>query len=375
MKLLRSDTSLTNFCQKSPELTYLYRQWVADQLNFVQFSKDKTTLLDLPEEDLITFMTLASPDGTIPGFIKAHVTLDQLDKYFVRKIYATDYPAYEVEWITDLERNRTISPILTDYVKAVYDDPQASELDRALAQFCVRWHRAPQTFATSLNSDLLDNLLMNEETKWDTDFLCSLLDHIPATPEYASARQQLPRLLASRCRYSPYVKNHLDGLLASMSDTDPTVIYAIVQEGGQLDRFNQLNDLDLLVSFLTDDACQDALRRHEDPQVRTLVAIASARIRNQDVCQHLLYDESPLVLTGLLIGGYCHPLLTSYQEDTVQETITMLMSQYEELANMRSVDTGRFYTTSEADIHQFVQNHLGKDLPSSDIPWLRFTSC
>ena len=54
----------------------------------------------------------------------------------------------------------------------------------------------------------------------------------------------------------------------------------------------------------------------------------------------------------------------------MQETITILMSQYAELSDLRSVGTGRFYTTSEADIRQFVQTHLGKGLPSSDIPWL-----
>lgn len=47
MKTLQSDTRLADFCQKSPELTYLYRQWVANRLNFVQYSKDKTHLIPI----------------------------------------------------------------------------------------------------------------------------------------------------------------------------------------------------------------------------------------------------------------------------------------------------------------------------------------
>ena len=72
-------TQLADFCQKNTGLTYLYKQWVANQLNFTDHSKDQQTLFELSDDDLMTFLVLASPDQTVSGFIKQHVSLDQLN--------------------------------------------------------------------------------------------------------------------------------------------------------------------------------------------------------------------------------------------------------------------------------------------------------
>ncbi len=374
MKLLQSDTRFADFCQKSPELTYLYRQWVANQLNFVQFSKDKTTLFQLPEDDLVTFMTLASSDGTLPGFIKDHVSLDQLRQYqtHVQRLALTCLPPYdkviELSWVVELTYRVNISQALTDYILAVYDDSDASEMDQYLAQFCVQWHKHPDNLMTSLHPELLNTLLTNSSVRLDANRVAQLTHHIPATAEYTKARQRLPQLLSFL---------DLEPLLEAMPDTDLNVVRAIVSQGAQFHRFTDLADqqvLDVLTYTLVDSTCRDALRIHPNPKVRALVALASARVNDSDLCEQLVTDPSPLVLQSLLVGGCCHQQLTNNQDPNVQETIAMLKSRYKTswayMTPQMTSQSIQFWLTSEYDIRQFVQTHLGVTLPLKGLLWL-----
>lgn len=371
MKLLQSDTRLADFCQKSPELTYLYRQWVANQLNFVQFSKDKTTLFQLPEDDLITFMTLAPPDGTLPGFIKDHVTLDRLRQYqaHVQRLALTCLPPYdkaiELSWVVEIGYHTSVSHALTDYILAVYGDPDASDIDQCLAQFCVQWHKHPDNLMTSLHPELLDTLLTNSKVRLDANRVAQLTHHIPATAEYVKARQRLPQLLSCLGQ---------ETLLEAMPDTDLNVVRSIISQGAQFHRFMDLANqqvLDVLAHTLIDSTCRDALRIHPNPKVRALVGLASARVNDTDICEQLVTDPSPLVLQSLLVGGCCHQQLTNNQDPDVQETIAMLKSRYKtSWAYMTPRMTNQFWLTSEYDIRQFVQTHLGVTLPLKGLLWL-----
>lgn len=365
---------LADFCQKSPELTYLYRQWVANQLNFAQFSKDKTTLFQLPEDDLITFMTLASPDGTLPGFIKDHVALNQLHQYqtHVQRLALTCLPPYdkviELSWVVEIGYHTSVSHAFTDYILSVYGDPDASDIDQYLAQFCVQWHQHPDNLMTSLHPDLLDTLLTNPQVRLDVALVTQLTHHIPATTEYAKARQRLPQLLSFLDQ---------EALLEAMPDTEPLVVKAIISQGAQFHRFTDLADqqvLDVLTYTLVDSTCRDALRIHPNPKVRALVALASARVNDSDLCEQLVTDPSPLVLQSLLVGGCCHQQLTSNQNDDVQETVAMLKSRYKTswayMTPQMTSQSIQFWLTSEYDIRQFVQTHLGFTLPFKGVLWL-----
>lgn len=374
MKLLQSNTRLADFCQKNPELTYLYKQWVANQLNFTDYSKDQQTLLELSDDDLMTFIVLASPDQTVSGFIKQHVSLDQLREYqvHVQRMSLTSLPplslAIGLSWVVKLTYRVNISQALTDYILAVYSDSDASEIDQYLAKFCVQWHQYPASLTASLHPDLLDTLLTNLQVRLDVALVTQLTRHIPATTEYAKARQRLPELLS---------RLDLEPLLEAMPDTDLNVVRAIVSQGAQFHRFADLANqqvLDVLAYTLTDSTCRDALRIHPNPKVRALVALASARVNDSDICEQLVTDPSPLVLQSLLVGGCCHQQLTSNHNDDIQETIAMLKARYKTswayMATQMASQSIQFWLTSEYDIRQFVQTHLGFTLPIKGVLWL-----
>lgn len=367
-------TQLADFCQKNTNLTYLYKQWVANQLNFTDYSKDQQTLLELSDDDLMTFLVLASPDQTVSGFIKQYVLLDQLREYqvHVQRMSLTSLPPHNLiiglSWVVKLTYRVNISQALTDYILAVYSDSDASEIDQCLAKFCVQWHQCPASLTASLHPDLLDTLLTNLQVRLDVALVTQLTHHIPATTEYAKARQRLPQLLSFLDQ---------EALLEAMPDTDLNVVRAIVSQGAQFYRFMDLADqqaLDVLTYTLTDSTCRDALRIHPNPKVRALVALASARVNDVDICEQLVTDPSPLVLQSLLVGGCCHQQLTNNQDPNVQETIAMLKARYKtswahmvpQMAN-RSI---QFWLTSEYDIRQFVQTHLGVTLPLKGLLWL-----
>ena len=373
MKTIQSNTRLADFCQKSPELTYLYKQWVANQLNLTYYAQDRQILLKLSNDDLMTFLVLASPDQTVPGFIKDYVTLDHLRDYQTRvqQMALTHLPPHnavvELSWVVDIAYRVNISQALTHYILTVYD-ANASELDQCLAQFCVQWHRHPAHLATSFHPELLDTLLTNNLVRLDSNLVAQLTDHIPATAKYVKARQRLPELL-SRLDQEP--------LLEAMPDTDLNVVRAIVSQGAQFYRFMNLADqqvLDVLTYTLTDSTCRDALRIHPNPKVRALVALASARVNDVDICEQLVTDPSPLVLQSLLVGGCCHQQLTSNQDPGVQETVAMLKSRYKTswayMTPQMASQSIQFWLTSEYDIRQFVQTHLGFTLPLKGLLWL-----
>lgn len=374
MKLLQSDTRLADFCQKSPELTYLYKQWVANQLNLTYYAQDRQILLKLSDDDLMTFLVLASPDQTIPGFVKDHVTLDQLRDYQTRvqQMALTHLPPHnavvELSWVVDIAYRVNISQALTDYISAVYSDSDASEIDQCLAQFCAQWHQYPANLTASLQPDLLDTLLTNGLVRLDAALVTQLTDHIPATTEYAKARQRLPELLS---------RLDLEPLLEAMPDTNMNVVQAIVSQGAQFYRFMDLADqqaLDVLTYTLTDSTCRDALRIHPNPKVRALVALASARVNDSDICEQLVTDPSPLVLQSLLVGGCCHQQLTSNQDINVQETVAMLKARYKtswaHMTPQMASQSIQFWLTSEYDIRQFAKTHLGVTLPIKGVLWL-----
>lgn len=377
MKSIRTHeaTQLAGFCQKNTGLTYLYKQWVANQLNFTDYSKDQQTLFELSDDDLMSFLVLASPDQTVSGFIKQHVLLDQLREYqeHVQRMSLTSLPplslAIGLSWVVKLTYRVNISQALTDYILSVYSDSDASEIDQCLAQFCAQWHQYPANLTASLQPDLLDTLLTNPQVRLDAALVAQLTDHIPATAEYVKARQRLPELL-SRLDQEP--------LLEAMPDTNLNVVRAIVSQGAQFYRFMNLADqqaLDILTYTLTDSTCRDALRIHPNPKVRALVALASARANDSDLCEQLVTDPSPLVLQSLLVGGCCHQQLTSNQDINVQETIAMLKARYKTswaymTTQMTPQMTSQFWLTSEYDIRQFTKTHLGITLPWKGLLWL-----
>lgn len=367
-------TPLADFCQKSPELTYLYKQWVANQLNFTDYSKDQQTLLELSDDDLMTFLVLASPDHTVSGFIKQHVLLDQLREYqvHVQRMSLTSLPPHSLvsglSWLVKLTYRVNISQALTDYILAVYSDSDASEIDQCLAQFCTQWHQYPANLTASLQPDLLNTLLTNPRVRLDVALVTQLTRHIPATTEYAKARQRLPQLLS---------RLDQELLLEAMPDTDLNVVRAIVSQGAQFYRFMNLADqqaLDVLTYTLMDSTCRDALRIHPNPKVRALVALASARVNDVDICEQLVTDPSHLVLQSLLVGGCCHQQLTSNKDTDVQEIVAMLKARYKtswtHMASQMTSQSIQFWLTSEYDIRQFVQTHLGFTLPIKGVLWL-----
>ena len=367
-------TQLADFCQKNTGLTYLYKQWVANQLNFTDYSKDQQTLLELSDDDLMTFLVLASPDQTVSGFIKQHVLLDQLREYqvHVQRMSLTSLPPHNLiiglSWVVKLTYRVNISQALTDYILSVYGDPDASEIDQCLAQFCAQWHQYPANLTASLQPDLLDTLLTNPRVRLDAALVTQLTHHIPATTEYAKARQRLPQLLSFLDQ---------EALLEAMPDTDLNVVRAIVSQGAQFYRFMNLADqqaLDVLTYTLMDSTCRDALRIHPNPKVRALVALASARVNDADICEQLATDPSPLVLQSLLVGGCCYQQLTSNHNDDIQEIVAMLKARYKtswaHMVPQMASQSIQFWLTSEYDIRQFVQTHLGFALPAKGVLWL-----
>jgi hypothetical protein len=371
---IHAATQLADFCQKNTGLTYLYKQWVANQLNFADYSKDQQTLFELSDDDLMTFLVLASPDQTVSGFIKQHVSLDQLREYqeHVQRMSLTSLPplslAIGLSWVVKLTYRVNIGQALTDYILSVYDTSDASEIDQYLAKFCVQWHQYPASLTASLHPDLLDTLLTNLQVRLDVALVTQLTRHIPATTEYAKARQRLPQLLSFLDQ---------EALLEAMPDTNLNVVRAIVSQGAQFYRFMDLADqqaLDVLTYTLTDSTCRDALRIHPNPKVRALVALASARVNDSDLCEQLVTDPSPLVLQSLLVGGCCHQQLTSNQNDDVQETVAMLKARYKtswtHMAPQMASQSIQFWLTSEYDIRQFAKTHLGVTLPIKSVLWL-----
>lgn len=195
-----------------------------------------------------------------------------------------------------------------------------------------------------------------------------LTHHIPATTEYTKAHQRLPQLLSFLDQ---------EALLEAMPDTDLNVVRAIVSQGAQFHRFTDLANqqaLDVLTYTLMDSTCRDALRIHPNPKVRALVALTSARVNDVDICEQLVADPSPLVLQSLLVGGCCHQQLTSNQNDDIQETAAMLKARYKtswtHMAPQMASQSIQFWLTSEYDIRQFVQTHLGFTLPIKGVLWL-----